>query len=319
MRKKSIKKPDNSTLGNTPIVDISKLSPNPSVKLKLKLEEYNPTGSVKDRVATAMVEAAEKDGRLKQDSIILEPSSGNTGIALAAISQAKGYKLKVVIPENVSEERIQILTAFGAEIIFSPPNEGSNGAVRQAEKLAEKNPQWVYLCQYANDENPKTHYENTGPEIFKACPDITHFVSGLGTTGTLMGVGTYLKEQNPNIKIVSLEPPSGETVEGLRNLDEGYVPPIFERWGGHELLSARRIIRPKESIEFTRQLASELGLLVGISTGAAVAGAVKEAQNVDSAVMVILSADGGWKYLSTGAWTDPIDEVVERIKRIIYF
>lgn len=309
-----------SAVGNTPVVDISKLSPKPEVSIKLKLEEYNPTGSIKDRVAAGMVKDAEEAGRLiPGKSIILEPSSGNTGIALAAISQIKGYKLKVVIPENVSEERIQILHAFGAEIIFSSGKEGSNGAVRKAEGIAAKNPEWVYLCQYANDANPRTHYETTGPEIYNACPKMTHFIAGLGTTGTLMGVGTYLKEKNPEIKIIAIEPPSGETVEGLRSLDEGYVPPIFESWSGQDLLDGRRIVRPKESILCTRQLAREVGILSGISTGAALAGALKEAERIDSGEIVVISADGGWKYLSTGAWTDPIDEVVERAKRIIYF
>lgn len=307
------------TLGNTPTVDISKLSPNPEVALKLKLEENNPTGSIKDRVAASMIKDAEENGRLKKGSTILEPSSGNTGIALAAISQDKGYKLKVVIPENVSEERIQILDSLGAEIIYSSGEEGSNGAVRKAESIAVKNPDWVYLCQYANDANPRTHYETTGPEIYESCPEITHFVSGLGTTGTLMGVGTYLKEQNPEIKIIAVEPPSGETVQGLRSLEEGYVPPIFENWSGQELLDARRIVRPKESIICTRKLFSDAELLVGISTGAAVAGALKEAEKIDSGEIVVISADGGAKYVSTGAWTDPIDEVVERAKRIIYF
>ncbi len=306
--------------GETPMVDIYHLSPNPSVEIKLKLEEYNPTGSVKDRIAAAMVEEAEKDGRLKPgESVILEPSSGNTGIALAAIANARGYTLKVVIPENVSAERTQLLTALGAEIIFSPGGEGSNGAVRKAEKIAGENPEWVYLCQYANDANPRVHYNTTGPEIYSACSGITHFVAGLGTTGTLMGVGTYLKEQNPEIKILAVEPPAGETVEGLRSLEEGYVPPVFENWSGDKVLDGRRIVRPKESIVWTKRLTAEAGIFAGISTGAALAGAAKEAEKISSGQIVVLSADGGWKYLSTGAWTDPIDEVVERAKRIIYF
>ncbi len=310
----------NTTVGNTPVVDISQLSPNPNVKFKLKLEEYNPTGSIKDRIAKGMIEDAEQNGRLKTNSTILEPSSGNTGIALASICRAKGYNLKVVIPENVSVERIQILNAFGAEIIFSPSEEGSNGAVRKAEGIAAENPEWVYLCQYENNANPKTHYQTTGPEIYSACPEMTHFIAGLGTTGTLMGVGKYLKEQNTDIQIIAIEPPTGETVEGLRSLDDGYVPPIFEKWSGDKLLNGRRIVRPKESILATRELAKQAGLLVGISTGAALAGAILEAERLDGAgEIVIISADGGWKYLSTGAWTDPVDEVVERAKKIIYF
>ncbi len=309
----------NQLLGNTPLADISVLSPKPSVKLWLKLEDRNPTGSVKDRIAANMVKDAEADGRLKPGSIILEPSSGNTGIALAAICNARKYSLKVVIPENVSSERTQLLNALGAEIIFSPGQEGSNGAVKKAEGIAKKNPEWVYLCQYANDANPRAHYESTGPEIYRDCPDITHFVAGLGTTGTLVGVGTYLKEQNPEIKVLAVEPPAGETVEGLRSLEDGYVPPVFENWSGDKVLDGRRIVRPKDSIIWTRQLLAEAGIFAGISTGAALAGAIKEASQIDEGQIVILSADGGWKYISTGAWTDPIDEVVERAKKIIYF
>ena len=306
-------------IGNTPMVDVSQLSPNPKVAIKLKLEDTNPTGSIKDRIAWNMVKEAEAEGRLKKGSIILEPSSGNTGIALAAISQARGYSLKVVLPESVSIERTQLLLSFGAEIISSPGEEGSNGAVRKAEKIAAENPDWVYLCQYANDANPRAHYESTGPEIFRDCPEITHFAAGLGTTGTLMGVGTYLKEQNPDIKILAVEPPSGETVEGLRSLDEGYVPPIYEKWLGSDLLDGRRIVRPKDSILWTKKLAAEAGLFVGISTGAAMAGAAKEAKQITEGCIVVLSADGGFKYLSTGVWTDPIEEVLERAQKIIYF
>jgi cysteine synthase B len=306
-------------IGNTPMVDVSELSPNPDVRILGKLEGQNPAGSVKDRIALQMITEAEADGTLTPGKIILEPSSGNTGIALAMIAQLKGYPIKIVMPENVSVERRQLLEVFGAEIILSPGNEGSNGAVRRAQALSEEHPDWAFLYQYANEANPRAHYEGTGPEIWRDVPDITHFVAGLGTSGTLMGVGTYLKEQNPDIKVLAIEPPIGELVEGLRNLDEGYIPPVYDKWGGNELLDGKRIVRPRESIEWTRRLASECGVFAGISSGAALAGAVRVAERIERGVIVFVVADGGWKYLSTGAWTDPIDEVVERASKIIYF
>jgi cysteine synthase B len=207
---------------------------------------------------------------------------------------------------------------WGAEIILSPGSEGSNGAVRRAQALAAEHPEWAFLYQYANEANPRAHYDTTGPEIWADCPEITHFVAGLGTSGTLMGVGTFLKEQNPAIKVLAVEPPLGEKVEGLRNLDEGYIPPVYEKWGGPELLDGKRIVRPRESIEWTRRL-SEVGIFSGISAGAAMAGAVRVAQQIESGTIVFIVCDGGWKYLSTGAWTDDIDTVVERAEKIIYF
>lgn len=306
-------------IGNTPIVDVSNLSPKPSVRILAKIESGNPAGSVKDRIARKMIEEAEADGTLTPGRTIIEPSSGNTGIALAMIARLKGYPIKIVLPENVSVERRQLLEIFGAEIILSPGAEGSNGAVRRAQQLAEEHPDWAFLYQYANEANPRAHYETTGPEILRDVPDITHFVAGLGTSGTLMGVGTYLKEQKPDVKIYAVEPPVGERVEGLRNLDEGYIPPVFEKWGGLELLDGKRIVRPRESIEWTRRLATDCSIFAGISSGAALAGAVRVAEKIDEGVIVFIVADGGWKYLSTGAWTDPIDEVVERAERIIYF
>ena len=217
-------------IGNTPIVDVSSLSPNPNVRIFAKLEMQNPFGSVKDRIAKAMIEQAEKHGRLRPGQTILEPSSGNTGIALAAIAKLKGYPIKILMPSSVSIERRQMLEVFGAEIILTPGEEGSNGAVRRAEKLAAEHPEWCFLYQYGNDANPQAHYEGTGPEIYRDVPDITHFVAGLGTSGTLMGTGRYLKEQDPSIQIVAVEPPLGERVEGLRNIEEGYIPPVFENW-----------------------------------------------------------------------------------------
>jgi [CysO sulfur-carrier protein]-thiocarboxylate-dependent cysteine synthase len=312
-------------IGNTPLVDISELSPNPAARLLIKLEGQNPGGSVKDRVALSLIEQAERDGILvpgKPDQILMEPSSGNTGIGLALVCRVRGYHLKVVMPTNVSVERRQLLELWGAEIIESPGSEGSNGAVRMAQRLAAEHPEWAFLYQYGNPANPMAHYRGTGPEILRDCPDITHFVAGLGTSGTLLGVGRYLREKlGDAVQVWAVEPPSGEMVDGLRNLDDGYIPPIFEELGGAELLDRKTVVRPRESIEWTRRL-TDVGVFAGISTGAAVAGAIKCAASLEpgvSASIVVVSADGGWKYLSTGAWTDDLDEVTERAKSIIYF
>jgi len=305
-------------IGNTPIVNVSVLSPNPEVKILLKLEGENPGGSIKDRVAKSMVLRAEADGTLYPKATIIEPSSGNTGIALAMIARTRDYHVKIVLPQSVSIERRQLLEVYGAEIIDSPGSEGSNGAVARARSLAAEHPEWVFLYQYENDANPRAHYETTGPEIWRDVSEVTHFVSGLGTSGTLMGVGRFLKEKNPAIQVLAVEPPVGELVEGLRNLDDGYIPPVFERWNGLELLDGKRIVRPRESLQWTRRLA-EIGIFCGISTGASMAGAVRVAGKIASGTIVTVAADGGWKYLSLGAWTDDIDDVVERAKRVIYF
>jgi cysteine synthase B len=300
-------------IGNTPLVAAHQLSPNPAVRLFVKLEGNNPGGSVKDRIAKSMIEDAEAQGRLLPGDTILEPSSGNTGIGLALVCRVKGYKLRVVLPENVSVERRQLLEIFGAEVIPSPKEEGSNAAIRVAKEQAKEGDA-VFLYQYRNAANPKAHYRGTGPEIWADCPEVDAFVAGLGTSGTLMGVGRYLKEQNPSVKVVAVEPPAGEDVQGLRSLDEGYIPPIFDP----DILDRRFIVRLHESIEWTRRLA-ELGIFSGLSSGAVMAGAAKVAATMDSGTIVALLPDGGWKYLSTGAWTDDIDAVVERAKRIIYF
>ncbi|HEY7946372.1 MAG TPA: cysteine synthase family protein [Acidimicrobiales bacterium] len=305
-------------IGNTPLVDVSALSPNTAVRILIKLEGQNPGGSIKDRIALSMVEEAEKDGRLSPGDVLLEPSSGNTGIGLALVARLKGYHLKVVLPSNVSVERRQLLEVWGAEVIDSPGSEGSNGAVRMAERIHGEHPEWVFLYQYANTANPKAHYEGTGPEIWRDCPEVTHLVAGLGTSGTLLGVGRFLKERNPVVEVWAVEPPAGEMVDGLRNLDDGYIPPIFTELGGAELLDRKTMVGPRQSVEWTRRLA-EVGVFAGISSGAAMAGAVKCAQSIEAGVIVVVSADGGWKYLSTGAWTDDIDVVVERAKRTIYF
>jgi [CysO sulfur-carrier protein]-thiocarboxylate-dependent cysteine synthase len=305
-------------IGNTPLVEISALSPNPDVRILAKLEGQNPAGSVKDRIALSMIEEAEKDGTLRPGQVVLESSSGNTGIGLALVCRVKGYPLKIVLPENVSEERKQLLRVWGAEIIDSPGSEGSNGAVKLAQRLAAEHTDWVYPYQYANAANPKAHYEGTGPEIWRDCPEVTHFVAGLGTSGTLLGVGRFLKERNPAVEVWAIEPPTGEMVDGLKNLDEGYIPPIFVEQGGEQLLDRKSIVGPRESIEWTRRLL-DVGIFAGISSGAAVAGAVKCASKIERGVVVTLLADGGWKYLSTGAWTDDLDVVTERARRTIYF
>lgn len=306
-------------VGDTPIVDVSVLSPNPRVRILAKLEMQNPFGSVKDRIAKAMIERAEKDGHLQPGQTIVEPSSGNTGIALAAIARVKGYPIKILLPESVSIERRQMLEVFGAEVILTPGEEGSNGAVRRAQELAEAHPEWCFLYQYANDANPRAHYEGTGPEIYRDVPEITHFVAGLGTSGTLMGVGRYLKERNPHIQIVAVEPPSGELVEGLRNIADGYIPPIFENWSGFDILDRKRVVRPRESIEWTRRLVGECGIFAGISSGAALAGAAKVAGQIDEGTIVFIVCDGGWKYLSTGAYTADLDSAEANAERVIYF
>jgi [CysO sulfur-carrier protein]-thiocarboxylate-dependent cysteine synthase len=306
-------------IGNTPMVDVSRLSPNPDVRIIAKLEGQNPFGSVKDRIAKSMIEQAEKGGQLRPGQTILEPSSGNTGIALAAIAQLKGYPIKILMPDSVSIERRQMLEVFGAEVILTPGEEGSNGAVRRAQEMAAANPQWCFLYQYGNDANPLAHYEGTGPEIWRDCPEITHFVAGLGTSGTLMGTGRYLKQQNPAIKVIAIEPPLGERVEGLRNLEDGYIPPVFDQWSGSDLLDRKRIVRPRESLEWTRRLVTECGVFAGISSGAAMAGAAKVAGEITEGVIVFIVSDAGWKYLSTGAYTDDLDEAEKQAERIIYF
>ncbi len=301
-------------IGNTPIVDVSELSPNPKVRLLAKLEGGNPAGSVKDRIARQMIDEAEADGTLSPGSVLIEPSSGNTGIALAMICRTRGYTLTIVLPENVSIERRQLLEVFGAEVILSPGAEGSNGAVRRAQAMAEEHPEWVFLYQYGNEGNPRAHFETTGPEILRDVPEITHFVAGLGTSGTLMGVGRYLRETKPEVKIYAVEPPAGELVEGLRNLDDGYIPPVFEKWGGFELLDGKRIVRPRESLEWTRRMVAETGIFAGISSGAALAGAVKVAEKIDEGTIVFIVCDGGWKYLSTGAYAGTLEEAASALE-----
>ena len=290
-------------IGNTPLVGLPRLSPSPQVRLWAKLEGHNPTGSVKDRIAKAMVDDAEKAGRLAPGATLVEPSSGNTGIALALVARVRGYRLVVVMPENTSAERRQLLELYGAEVVSSPAAGGSNGAIARAEELAAANPDWVMLYQYGNPANVTAHYETTGPEIWRDLPEVTHFVAGLGTSGTLVGVGRYLKEQNPAVQVVAAEPEYGDLVYGLRNLDEGFVPPIFEEG----VLDRRIKVGSHDALARTRQLAATEGVFAGISTGAILHVALRVAEQLDQAEIVVLAPDGGWKYLSTGAYgADPV-------------
>ncbi|WP_199040574.1 PLP-dependent cysteine synthase family protein [Glycomyces salinus] len=295
-------------LGDTPLVGLPRLSPSPEVRLWAKLEGQNPTGSVKDRVAAKMIEAAEAEGRLEPGGTILEPTSGNTGIAVAMLARRKGYRLVAVMPENTSLERRQLLTAFGAEIVFSPAAGGSNAAVAKAREMALDKPEWVMLNQYANPANEAAHYEGTGPEILRDLPGITHFVAGLGTTATLMGIGRYLREHVPDVQIVAAEPRYGELVYGLRNLDEGFVPELYDE----KVLDRRLSVGTEDALRRTRQILSAEGLFVGLSTGAVLHAGLSLAREAHragrGADIALLVADSGWKYLSTGAYSDDLDD-----------
>ena len=288
-----------SSVGNTPLIGLPRLSPAPNVRLWAKMEDRNPTGSIKDRTAISMINAAEKSGLLKPGATILEPTSGNTGISLAMASKVRGYKLICVMPENTSPERRQLLEMWGAQIISSPAAGGSNEAVRVAKELAAQNPEWVFLYQYGNPANTQAHYESTGPEIFKDLPTITHFVAGLGTTGTLMGAGKYLLEQNSEIKIIAAEPRYGEVVYGLRNIDEGFVPELYDA----TILNRRFSVGAQDSVRRVRELLEVEGIFAGISTGAILHAAIalgKEAISEGrSADIAFIVCDAGWKYLST--------------------
>ena len=306
-------------IGNTPLVDVSALSPNPDVRILAKLESQNPFGSVKDRIAKAMIEDAEKHGHLHPGQTIVEPSSGNTGIALAAIARIKGYPIKILLPENVSIERRQMLEVFGAEIILTPGAEGSNGAVRRAEALAAEHPEWCFLYQYGNDANPRAHYEGTGPEIWRDCPEITHFVAGLGTSGTLMGTGRFLKEQNPDIKIDRHRAAARRAGRGPAQPRRGLHPAGVRAVGRPATCSTASASCGPRSRSSGPAGWSSIGVFAGLSAGAALAGAVKVAAEIDRGTIVFIVSDGGWKYLSTGAYTDDLDAAEAAAEQVIYF
>ena len=300
--------------GDTPLVGLPRLSPAEDVRLWAKLEDRNPTGSVKDRAALYMVQAAEKDGLLRPGSVILEPTSGNTGIALAMVAKLRGYRLICVMPENTSTERRLLLETYGAQVVSSPAAGGSNQAVAMAKELAAANPDWVMLYQYGNPANAQAHYETTGPEILRDLPTVTHFVAGLGTTGTLMGAGRYLREHRPGVAVVAAEPRYGELVYGLRNVEEGFVPELYDP----AVLSTRYSVGSLEALRRTRQLIETEGIFAGISTGAILHAAlgvadkaVAAGQRADIAFVV---CDGGWKYLSTGAYGGTLEQAEQALE-----
>ena len=287
-------------IGDTPLVELPALSPSPSVRIFAKLEGNNPTGSVKDRIARAMVQAALDDGALSPDRTILEPTSGNTGISLAMVAQRLGYRFAAVMPDNVSPERGWLLAAYGAEIIYSPGEKGSNGSIEAAQELAARDDRYLMLYQYGNAANPKAHYETTAPEIIRDLPEATHFVAGLGTGGTLMGVGRRLREFNPAVQIIAAAPEPDDRIQGLRSLEEGFVPPILDL----SQLDGRIMVSGEESFRKTAELLRKEGVFAGVSSGATLAAAQRVAAREDAANIVCLFADGGWKYLSAGIWTD---------------
>ncbi|WP_328996296.1 cysteine synthase family protein [Kribbella sp. NBC_01245] len=301
------------SVGGTPLVGLPRLSPSAEVRLWAKLEDHNPTGSIKDRPALRMLLDAEKDGRLRPGNTILEPTSGNTGISLAMAAKLRGYRMVCVMPENTSEERRQLLRMWGVEIVSSPAAGGSNEAVRVAKQIAEEHPDWVMLYQYGNPSNAAAHYDGTARELFEDLPSITHFVAGLGTTGTLMGVGKFFREHKPEVRIVAAEPRYGELVYGLRNLDEGFVPELYES----SLIDARFSVGPRDAVRRVRELLENEGIFAGISTGAilhaALAQAAKCVRDGETADIAFVVADGGWKYLSTGAYEGTIDEAEDRL------
>ena len=286
------------TIGHTPLIELSRLSPKPGVRILVKLEGQNPSGSVKDRIALAMVEDAERRGDLVKGKTILEPSSGNTGIALALVGRVKGYNVKIVMPENVSAERRQLLSLYGAEIVLSDGRRGSNGSIDKALELA-KDGDYFMPYQYGNTMNPRAHYATTGAEIVEDVPDVDVFVAGLGTGGTLMGVGRRLKEHNPRVKVIAVEPEQGDLVQGLRSLGDGFIPPILDL----DLLDGKIICSSGEALGSLRKLALSEGIFGGISSGAVIYGALRVARSLERGTVVALLADGVWKYLSTGLWT----------------
>jgi [CysO sulfur-carrier protein]-thiocarboxylate-dependent cysteine synthase len=298
------------TIGNTPLVELKSFSPRLGVQIFAKLEGMNPSGSIKDRIALKMIQEAEASGKLKPGSILLEPTSGNTGIALAMISRVKGYKFVAVMPDNVTKERRQMLELYGAKIVFSDGRQGSNGAVRLAQKLAQEDERYVMLYQYGNSANPGAHYDGTALEIIKDLPDLDVFVAGLGTGGTLTGNARRLKEYNPAIKVIAAEPLQGDGVQGLRSLEDGFVPPVLDQ----SLLDAKILVTGGDAIRRTRQLKDQEGIFAGPSCGAALHAALRVAASMQQGKIVVILADGGWKYLSEDLWTRELDELEDDLE-----
>jgi cysteine synthase B len=303
------------TIGNTPLVELTRMSPKESVHIFAKLEGANPTGSLKDRIARYMIERAEAEGKLTHDKTILEPTSGNTGIALAFVAKRKGYRVKVVMPENVGPERTQLLEAYGAEIVYSDGAKGSNGSIVVAQEMAANDPNYYMLYQYGNQANPLAHYETTGQEILRDLPEVDTFVAGLGTGGTLMGVGRRLKEYDSNIKIVAVVPHPDDVIQGLRSLEEGFIPPILDL----SLLDSRIMIESRDAFRTTRELMQQEGIFAGVSSGSVVCCAMRLAERMESGNIVCLLADGGWKYLSTSLWTKDFDELMGTVENRIWW
>ena len=299
-----------AAIGNTPMVELRRLAPHDGVRLYAKLEGSNPTGSVKDRVARAMIDSALADGSLRPGQTILEPSSGNTGISLAMIGSRLGHPVRIVMPDNTTPEREQLLRLFGAEIVFSAGAEGSNGAIRVAQSLADADPSLFMPYQYGNEANPRAHFETTGPEILEQVPEIDAFVAGLGTGGTLTGVGRYLKRERPGVRIIAAEPMPGEGVQGLRSLEEGFIPPVLDE----SVLDDKFLATNRDAVIGLRRLLREEGVFAGLSSGAAIAVAVRVAREMVAGSIVVLLADDGWKYLSTDLWTRDLDELEDELE-----
>jgi len=298
------------TIGNTPMVELSRLAPPGGARVFAKLEGANPTGSVKDRIARAMVTEARASGALAPGQTILEPSSGNTGISLALVGRLLGHPVRIVLPDNTTPEREQLLQLYGAEIVHSPGAEGSNGAIRLAQRLADEDSSLFMPYQYGNEANPRAHEETTGPEVLAQVPNLDVFVAGLGTGGTLTGVGHFLKRQRPGIRVVAAEPMPGEQVQGLRSLDDGFVPPVLDA----SVLDDKYLVTNRDAVVGVRRLLDEEGIFAGLSCGAAVAVAVRVARDMQGGSVVVLLADGGWKYLSTDLWTRDLDELEDELE-----
>jgi cysteine synthase B len=301
-------------IGNTPLVGIQRLSPKPSVRLWAKLEGQNPTGSLKDRIALAMIQEAERTGELRAGMPVLEPTSGNTGIALGMVCARKGYPLTVVMPENASAERVGLLELYGAQIVFTDADKGTNGAIDVARAMAASG-KYFMPFQYGNPANPRAHYEGTGAEILRDLPEVTHFVAGLGTGGSLTGCGRRLKEHDPNVQVIAAEPELGDLVYGLRSLDEGFIPPILDE----SVLDRKLLVSARDSLRATRDLTAKEGVFAGISSGSVIHAAVRIAERLETGNVVCLLADGGWKYLSTRAWSPDLDLAQKEVERTLWW